>query len=63
MPTEADRRQDMILELNRASSALSRANAVAVDPYRSLLGALLDSIVAIEELIEDQTAHSDGTAP
>lgn len=44
---------DMRGELARASSSLSRANMYAVDPYRHLIGALLDAVVAVEDLIAD----------
>jgi hypothetical protein len=51
----------MIVELNRASSALSRASAAAVDPYRFLVGSLLDSVVALEDFVVAQTELIDGT--
>jgi hypothetical protein len=45
-------------ELKRASSALSRANMLAVEPWRSMSGALLDAVIALEELAEDAEAEA-----
>lgn len=48
---------DYVVELHRASSALSRANATAEYPYKEMIGALLD---AVEALIEICSGESDG---
>lgn len=47
---------DYVVELRRASAALSRANQLAVEPWRSMSGALLDAVIALEELVEDPDA-------
>jgi hypothetical protein len=44
---------DFLAELRRASAAMSQANRIASEPWRSMSGALLDAIVALEELVED----------
>lgn len=50
----------MMMELDRAVNALSQASAAAVDPYRPLLGALLDTASNLWDFIADQTEQSDG---
>jgi hypothetical protein len=53
----------MVEELAKASAALSRASAVAVDPYRSLVGALLDMTTNLQGFIlgaHDVSALFDG---
>lgn len=54
---------DFLEELKRASSALSRANAVAVEPWRSMSGALLDAVIALEELAEDAEMTAEDVCP
>lgn len=56
MADQSVRDADYVVELRRASAALSRANQLAVEPWRSMSGALLDAVIALEELIEDPDA-------
>lgn len=52
-PSVPARSADFVVELHRASAALSRANQLAEEPWRSMSGALLDAVIALEELVED----------
>lgn len=57
---EATVSADYVVELRRASAALSRANRLALEPWRSMSGALLDAVIALEELVEESSGESDG---
>lgn len=51
---------NFLAELRQANLALGKANQVADEPWRSIIGALFDAVIALEALVED--AETDGGA-